>query len=191
MAQTVPPSLQHVVASAEELAGPHHLGGKGLKVLEVHSWGGPCKSVLPTFKRIRMEKDNEASLAFLIVDADALAAPPPALAAAAAAAPPPPPPAKPAHARGAGAAPPAEGLQAVLEHAGRSEPLFLFYRNGQLKARIAGADLPRLAALVAEHAPANPEVDDIEDNPFHACSGGAKDPGGGKDKGKGKKGGAK
>ncbi|KIZ03343.1 Dynein light chain, flagellar outer arm [Monoraphidium neglectum] len=78
--------------------------------------------------------------------------------------------------------------RAVLEHAGRSEPLFLLFRNGTLKARVAGANLPKLAALVYEHTPNNPEVDDAEDNPFHAAASGSKDGGSGKDKSKGKKG---
>jgi hypothetical protein len=100
-----------------------------------------------------------------VVDADALrpaaAAPGAAAAAAAAAAP------SPAASSAGGRAPPPrgaapEGLQAVLEHAGRSEPLFLLFRNGTLKARVAGANLPKLAALVYEHTPNNPEVDDAE-----------------------------
>lgn len=37
-------------------------------VLEVFSeWCGPCKSVLPTFKRIRLDKDDDAALQFLTV----------------------------------------------------------------------------------------------------------------------------
>ena len=30
-------------------------------------WCGPCMSVLPTFKRLRLEKDDEACLKFLKV----------------------------------------------------------------------------------------------------------------------------
>ncbi len=37
-------------------------------VVELYSeWCGPCKSVLPTFRRIRIEKDDEAALVFLTV----------------------------------------------------------------------------------------------------------------------------
>ena len=37
-------------------------------VVELYSeWCGPCKSVLPTFKRIRLEKDDETCLKFLVV----------------------------------------------------------------------------------------------------------------------------
>lgn len=39
-------------------------------VLELYSeWCGPCKSVLPTFRRIRLDKDDEACLKFLVVRA--------------------------------------------------------------------------------------------------------------------------
>ena len=117
-----------------------------------------------------MEKDNEAALAFLVVDADKLSAPAPDpnLPAVAAAAGGPAQQPRPealssanAHGGGGGSAS-HEGLQAVLEHAGRSEPLFLLFRNGQLKARVAGANLPKLTALVMEHTPNNPESDDLE-----------------------------
>lgn len=37
-------------------------------VIEIYSeWCGPCLSVLPTFKRIRLEKDDPACLTFLMV----------------------------------------------------------------------------------------------------------------------------
>ena len=39
-----------------------------LVVLELYSeWCGPCKSVLPTLKRLRTDKDDEACLQFLLV----------------------------------------------------------------------------------------------------------------------------
>ena len=39
-----------------------------LAVLEVYSeWCGPCKSVLPTLKRIKLDKDDESTLQFLTV----------------------------------------------------------------------------------------------------------------------------
>jgi thiol-disulfide isomerase/thioredoxin len=40
-------------------------------VVEVYSnWCGPCKSVLPTFKKIRVDKDDEAALLFLTVPSE-------------------------------------------------------------------------------------------------------------------------
>ena len=37
-------------------------------VVELFSeWCGPCKSVIPTFKRIRLDKDDENALLFLTV----------------------------------------------------------------------------------------------------------------------------
>lgn len=130
--------------------------------------------------QIRLEKDNEGSLMFVTVDTDALQA-----AAAAAkctgSSTGSTPTSSGGGARGSGAIP--EGLQVVVDHAGKSEPLFLFYRNGQLKAKVYGANLPKITANVYEHTPANPEVDNIEDNPFSA----ARREGGGKE-GAGKKG---
>lgn len=42
-----------------------------LAVVEVYSeWCGPCKSILPTFKRIRMDRDDEKNLLFLVVCAE-------------------------------------------------------------------------------------------------------------------------
>jgi hypothetical protein len=73
-----------------------------------------------------------------------------------------------------GAEPPAKGaagdtaavrLLPVLEHAGRSEPLFLFFRNGHLKAKVLGANLPAIAANVAEFAPLNAGEDAPEVRP--------------------------
>lgn len=65
MAAGLPPLQYHLQTDAELET---RLAGKGLKVVEVYSdWCGPCKSVLPTFRRIRMEKDDEAALLFLTV----------------------------------------------------------------------------------------------------------------------------
>lgn len=39
-------------------------------VLEVYSeWSGMCKSVLPLFRKIRLDKDDECALMFLAVSA--------------------------------------------------------------------------------------------------------------------------
>lgn len=101
-----------------------------------------------------VDADNIAAPASAPVTAAPASRPSTHAAAPAGAAPPPP--------QAAPRAAPLEGLQAVLEHAGRSEPLFLLYRNGQLKARVAGANLPQLTALVMENTPNNAELDDLE-----------------------------
>ena len=37
-------------------------------VVELFSeWCGPCKSILPTFRRIRLDRDDESALLFLTV----------------------------------------------------------------------------------------------------------------------------
>eukprot|EP00798_Chlamydomonas_sp_ICE-L_P029754 gene29754-5172_t len=47
------------------------LCGKGLKVVEIYSeWVGPCRSVLPTFRRIRQDKEDENALLLLTVCAE-------------------------------------------------------------------------------------------------------------------------
>lgn len=196
-------------------------------VVEVYSeWCGPCRSVLPTFKRVRTERDDEAAILFLTVGVRSpqqrrrrggsaggplprslRAAPGPApptqkqqglalsavggvcprLAAMPAGHPtkePPPPlphgrcrlgrcslatacarPAPPHRPRRPCAQVPAEKcdyLESAKEHRGKSEPLFLMYRNGTLKSRIHGANLPALVASISELTPNNPEMDDLE-----------------------------
>lgn len=99
--------------------------------------------------QIRLEKDNEAVLMFVTVDADELQlAQSPAAAGTTT--------------TSSSKSSTTEGLHVILEHAGKSEPLFLFYRNGQLKSKVYGANLPKITANIYEHAVANPEVDDIE-----------------------------
>lgn len=40
-------------------------------VVEVFSdWSGPCKSILPTFKKLRMEGRDEEVLSFLMISAE-------------------------------------------------------------------------------------------------------------------------
>ena len=103
-----------------------------ITVVEVYSeWAGPCKSVLPTFKRIRLEKDDEAALTFLTVNAEKC-----------------------------------DLLEPARENRGKSEPLFLLYRNGQLKVKIEGANTPMLNSQILAWTPPNAEVDDLEENPF-------------------------
>eukprot|EP00884_Botryococcus_braunii_P002792 jgi/Botrbrau1/12513/Bobra.0169s0055.1 len=44
------------------------LSEPGLKVVEFYtSWCGPCLSVIPTFKRLRLERNEETLLQFLTV----------------------------------------------------------------------------------------------------------------------------
>lgn len=109
------------------------LASKGLKVLEIYSeWCGPCKSVVPTFKRIRLDKDDEAALQFIAVAAEKC-----------------------------------DFLEAAKEHRGKSEPLFLLYRNGQVKSKIDGANTPTLSTQILQLTPANADMDDLEENPVY------------------------
>eukprot|EP00877_Chromochloris_zofingiensis_P001029 jgi/Chrzof1/10927/Cz05g17150.t1_TRXD62 len=118
--------LQYSLDIEDDLLG--HLCTKGLKVVEVFAeWCGPCRSVLPTLKKIRTEKDDEAALTFLTIPAEKC-----------------------------------QQLESAKEHKGKSEPLFLMYRNGQLKAKVYGADTPSLSSHIHEFTPANAEVDDLE-----------------------------
>lgn len=46
---------------------PNHSKGL-LAVVELYSeWCGPCKSVIPTFKKIRLDQEDEATLQFITV----------------------------------------------------------------------------------------------------------------------------
>lgn len=70
MAAGVPP-LQYHLESDQDLEA--RLAAKGLKLVEIYSeWCGPCKSALPTFRRIRLEKDDEAALLFVTVRTGAM-----------------------------------------------------------------------------------------------------------------------
>lgn len=105
---------------------------KGVKVVEIYSaWCGPCKSVLPTFRRIRVERDDESALLFLTCEAEKI-----------------------------------DFLEAAKDHRGKAEPLFLLYRNGQLKGKVSGANTPQLTTLIYDITPSNAEVDDLEENPM-------------------------
>ncbi|WIA09279.1 hypothetical protein OEZ85_008687 [Tetradesmus obliquus] len=68
------------------------------------------------------------------------------------------------------------------EHQGKSEPLFLLYRNGQLKAKVNGANVPLLASSIYELTPANAEIDELEENPFYLSKNASKDGSKGPDK---------
>ncbi|KAG2498853.1 hypothetical protein HYH03_003045 [Edaphochlamys debaryana] len=130
MAVALPP-VQYNIESDEDLE--NRLAGKGLKVVEVFSeWCGPCKSVVPTFRRIRLDRDDENALLFLTVCAEKCSF-----------------------------------LESAKDHRGKSEPLFILYRNGQVKARIEGANTPALNQQVLALTPANADVDDLEENPIY------------------------
>ncbi|GFR43772.1 hypothetical protein Agub_g4886 [Astrephomene gubernaculifera] len=130
MTTLLPPVQYHIDTDAELEA---KLASKGLKVVEIFSeWCGTCKSVLPTFRRIRLDRDDESALLFLTVCAEKC-----------------------------------NFLEAAKEHRGKSEPLFLLYRNGQLKARIEGANTPALNQQVLALTPANADMDDLEENPIY------------------------
>ncbi|GMH34335.1 hypothetical protein BSKO_02169 [Bryopsis sp. KO-2023] len=63
------PPLQYDLETDEELETK--LCEKGLKVVELYSeWCGPCKSVIPTFKKIRLDQEDESTLQFLTVCGD-------------------------------------------------------------------------------------------------------------------------
>ncbi|KAL3135984.1 hypothetical protein ABBQ32_007024 [Trebouxia sp. C0010 RCD-2024] len=127
MAATQPP-LQYAMQT--DAALETKLCEKGLKVLEVYSeWCGPCKSVLPTFKRIKLDKDDETTLQFLTVSAESC-----------------------------------DLLEPVKGHRGKSEPLFLLYRNGNLKHKIQGADTPMLSSQVLQLTPMTADTDDLAEN---------------------------
>ncbi|KAG1679298.1 hypothetical protein FOA52_009328 [Chlamydomonas sp. UWO 241] len=125
------PSLQFDVS--DDITLEEKLTMKGLKVVELYSgWCGPCKSVLPTFKRIRIDKEDEMALEFLTVNADKV-----------------------------------EYLEAAVEHRGKSQPLFLLFRNGAVKGRIEGANTPKLNTDILTWTPPNAEMDDLDDNPLY------------------------
>jgi len=104
------------------------LTSKGLKVVELYSeWCGPCRSVLPTFRRIRVDRDDIAALEFLTVNVDKVSF-----------------------------------LDAAVEHRGKSQPMFILFRNGAPKTRIEGADAPKLNSEILTWTPPNAEMDDLE-----------------------------
>ncbi|KAJ9523988.1 hypothetical protein QJQ45_022359 [Haematococcus lacustris] len=139
MALHVPPLIQTLQSDAELEA---LLCTKGLKVVELYSeWCGSCKSVVPTFRRIRLDKDDEAALLFISVGGTVPRMQMPS--------------------------DKCEFLEAAKEQRGKSEPLFLLYRNGQLKCRIEGADTPTLSEQIMAFTPANADLDDLEENPMY------------------------
>ncbi|DBA98815.1 hypothetical protein WJX77_004548 [Trebouxia sp. C0004] len=127
MAANQPP-LQYAMQTDVELESK--LCEKGLKVLEVYSdWCGPCQSVIPTFKRIKLDKDDETTLQFLKVSAETC-----------------------------------DLLEPAKAHRGNSEPLFLLYRNGNLKHKVQGADTPLLSSQVLQLTPITADTDDLAEN---------------------------
>lgn len=130
----VPPQLQVQLATEAELAA--RLATGGCKLIEVFSeWSGPCKSILPTCKKLRLDGKDEEQLAFLLIAAESCTQ-----------------------------------HEALKEHVGKSEPLFLVYRNGQLKSRVHGANIPLLLEALGEYVTPLPGLDDLEENPFYIAS---------------------
>jgi thiol-disulfide isomerase/thioredoxin len=69
MAAVVPQYQVHITTE-EDLVG--RLATGGCKVVEVYSeWCGPCKSILPTCKKLRLEGKDEEALSFLLIAAEA------------------------------------------------------------------------------------------------------------------------
>ncbi|DBB15344.1 hypothetical protein WJX82_001115 [Trebouxia sp. C0006] len=127
MAANQPP-LQYGMRTDVELESK--LCEKGLKVLEVYSdWCGPCQSVIPTLKRIKLDKDDETTLQFLKVSAEIC-----------------------------------DLLEPAKAHRGNSEPLFLLYRNGNLRHKVQGADTPLLSSQVLQLTPITADTDDLAEN---------------------------
>jgi hypothetical protein len=103
-------------------------------VVEVYSaWVGPCKSVVPTLKKLRVEGKDEEQLGLLVIAAEAC-----------------------------------REYEVACEHKGRSEPLFLVYRNGALKAKVHGVNLPSLLGAISEWHTPLPGQDDLE---VRGCAG--------------------
>mmetsp|Transcript_4925 Transcript_4925/g.13431 ORF Transcript_4925/g.13431 Transcript_4925/m.13431 type:complete len:159 (+) Transcript_4925:210-686(+) len=128
---TQAPPLQINVTTNEHLEDL--LCSKGLKVVELYStWCGTCKSVVPTLRRIRFDKEDEQALSFLTVPCE-----------------------------------PIDYLEDAVEHRGKSEPVFLIYRNGQKKATVEGANTPALSQQIMTFTPANADMDDLEENPLY------------------------
>mmetsp|Transcript_49663 Transcript_49663/g.108199 ORF Transcript_49663/g.108199 Transcript_49663/m.108199 type:complete len:157 (+) Transcript_49663:62-532(+) len=130
-AQMKGPPLQTDIDDNDTLE--EKLTSKGLKVVELYSeWCGPCKSVIPTLRRIRMDREDVAALEFLTVNADKI-----------------------------------EYLDSAVDHRGKSQPMFLLFRNGAVKCKIEGANTPKLGTEIMTWTPPNAEMDDLEDNPLY------------------------
>lgn len=57
------------------------------------------------------------------------------------------------------------GLDVVKERKGKSEPLFLVYRNGVLKDSVHGCNVPMLWRSMKENTPLSASADDVAENP--------------------------
>lgn len=107
------------------------LAKQGLKLVEVYSedWG-PCYSILPTLKRIKLERDPDPlCFQYDVCNADKI-----------------------------------DNLES---YRGKARPTFLFYRNGKLVETIDGPNTPAIERAIYANTPANPDADDLEENPFH------------------------
>mmetsp|Transcript_18504 Transcript_18504/g.35220 ORF Transcript_18504/g.35220 Transcript_18504/m.35220 type:complete len:160 (-) Transcript_18504:270-749(-) len=107
------------------------LATQGLKLVEVYSesWG-PCYSILPTLKRIKVERDPDPAAFQYDVCL-------------------------------------AEKIENLKQYSGQAKPTFLFYRNGKLVETIEGPNTPAIERAIYANTPANPDADDLDENPFY------------------------
>jgi len=127
----VKPCILYPINTTADFAD--RLATQGLKLVEVYSsaWG-PCYSILPTLKRIKIERDPDpAAFQYDVCQA--------------------------------------EFIEQLMEYRGKSKPTFLFYRNGKLVHTVCGPNTPEIERRIYEFTPANPDQDDIEENPFYAA----------------------
>jgi hypothetical protein len=98
----------------------------GVAVLEVYSehWG-PCKSILAALKKLQSENsDNSAPLSFFAVPAERV------------------------RCSNGSNGPAQQVLAQIAARARKSEPFFLVFRGGLLKATLTGVDVPRLVGAI-------------------------------------------
>lgn len=58
-------------------------------------------------------------------------------------------------------------LKAASDRQGKTQPLFLLYRNGALKQQIEGANTPALRNSILELTPLSADTDDLEVGALH------------------------
>mmetsp|Transcript_19454 Transcript_19454/g.48653 ORF Transcript_19454/g.48653 Transcript_19454/m.48653 type:complete len:157 (+) Transcript_19454:229-699(+) len=64
----------------------------------------------------------------------------------------------------------AESHPMLAEFNGMSMPHFMFYRNGVLKATVAGANVPQIEKLITDYTPVTADADDLDENPMFVKS---------------------
>lgn len=58
-------------------------------------------------------------------------------------------------------------IDSLEEYRGQSQPYFMIYRNGLLKAKITGVDLPTIEQSIRSETPMSIDADDLEENPIY------------------------